>query len=125
MKDRYDYIVIGAGSAGCALANRRSADPAYSVLLVESGPADKSLLIHMPRGLGIINNPGSKYIWEYNVHTGANMPDERWFRGRTLGGSSSTNGMIYMRGAPMDYDGWARKRPKSPPPPGRTGAGPS
>ncbi|MCJ2180863.1 GMC family oxidoreductase [Novosphingobium album (ex Hu et al. 2023)] len=109
MKERYDYIVIGAGSAGCALANRLSADPAWSVLLVESGPADKSLLIHMPRGLGIINNPGSKYIWEYNVHTGGNQPDERWFRGRTLGGSSSTNGMIYMRGAPMDYDGWAAR----------------
>lgn len=106
MKERYDYIVIGAGSAGCALANRLSADPNRSVLLVESGPADKSLFISMPRGLGIINNPGSRYIWEYNVHTGNNMPDERWFRGRTLGGSSSTNGMIYMRGAPLDYDGW-------------------
>jgi choline dehydrogenase-like flavoprotein len=106
MKDRYDYIVIGAGSAGCAVANRLSANPACSVLLVESGPVDGSPLIHMPRGLGIINNPGSKYIWEYDVHTGGNQPDERWFRGRTLGGSSSTNGMIYMRGAPIDYDGW-------------------
>lgn len=107
MKEQYDYIIVGAGSAGCAVADRLSSDPANRVLLIESGPIDKSPLIHMPRGLGIINNPGSKYIWEYDVHTGGNQPDERWFRGRTLGGSSSTNGMIYMRGAPLDYDGWA------------------
>ena len=106
MKPDYDYIVIGAGSAGCAVANGLSADGSASVLLVESGPVDRSPLIHMPRGLGIINNPGSKYIWEYNVETGRDQPEERWFRGRTLGGSSSTNGMIYMRGAPLDYDGW-------------------
>lgn len=107
MKQTYDYVIIGAGSAGCALANRLSADPGCSVLLVESGPSDDSMFIHMPRGLGIINNPGSKYIWEYKVRTGAEYPEERWFRGRTLGGSSSVNGMIYMRGAPIDYDGWA------------------
>jgi choline dehydrogenase-like flavoprotein len=107
VKDQYDYVVIGAGSAGCAVANRLSADPANSVLLVESGPADDHLFVHMPRGLGLILNPGSKYIWEYDVATGGNQPSERWYRGRTLGGSSSVNGMIYMRGAPLDYDGWA------------------
>jgi choline dehydrogenase-like flavoprotein len=107
MKPKYDYIIVGAGSAGCALANRLSAHASLSVLLIESGPADKSLFVHMPRGLGIINNPGSKYIWEYNVQSASNQPDERWFRGRTLGGSSSVNGMIYMRGAPFDYDNWA------------------
>jgi choline dehydrogenase-like flavoprotein len=69
-------------------------------LLIESGPADKSPFVHMPRGLGVILNPGSKHIWEYDVATGGNQPNERWYRGRTLGGSSSTNGMIYMRGAP-------------------------
>jgi choline dehydrogenase-like flavoprotein len=106
VKDRYDYIVIGAGSAGCAVANRLSADPAIAVLLVESGPADDSIFIHMPRGIGVLSNPGSKYIWDYQVETGGNGPSERWFRGKTLGGSSSTNGMIYMRGAPLDYDGW-------------------
>ena len=107
MKDRYDYIIVGAGSAGCALANRLSADPAYSVLLIESGPPDESMFIHMPRGIGMLGNPGNKHIWEYQVQTGGNGPEERWFRGRTLGGSSSVNGMIYMRGAPLDYDGWA------------------
>lgn len=107
MKDQYDYIVIGAGSAGCALANRLSVDPANSVLLVESGPADKSMFVHMPRGIGVIVNPGSKVIWDYQVHTGGNAPPERWYRGRTLGGSSSINGMVYMRGAPADYDAWA------------------
>lgn len=107
VKDQYDYIVVGAGSAGCALADRLSADPANSVLLVESGPADDHMFIHMPRGLGVILNPGSKHIWEYDVQTGGNQPPERWARGRTLGGSSSVNGMVYMRGAPLDYDGWA------------------
>jgi choline dehydrogenase len=107
VKDIYDYIIVGAGSAGCAIAERLSADPSRSVLLVESGPPDKSLFIHMPRGLGVILNPGSKYIWDYQVETGGNQPAERWYRGRTLGGSSSVNGMIYMRGAPLDYDGWA------------------
>jgi choline dehydrogenase-like flavoprotein len=107
VKDLYDYIIIGAGSAGCALANRLSVDPACSVPLVESGPPDDSMFVNMPRGLGVLNSAGSKYIWEYDVETGDSWPGERWFRGRTLGGSSSVNGMIYMRGAPIDYDGWA------------------
>ncbi len=107
MEDQYDYIVVGAGSSGCAVAERLSADPGNSVLLVESGPDDKSSFIHMPRGIGVILNPGSKLVWEYEVHPGGNGPTERWFRGRTLGGSSSVNGMVYMRGAPLDYDGWA------------------
>lgn len=107
MTDHYDYIIVGAGSSGCALANRLSADPAHAVLLIESGPVDKNPMIHMPRGLGVILNPGSKVIWEYQVQTGGNGPVERWYRGRTLGGSSSVNGMVYTRGAPADYDGWA------------------
>lgn len=106
MKDQYDYIIVGAGSAGCALANRLSADPSNIVLLVESGPVDKNMFIHMPRGLGVILNPGSKVIWDYQVRTGGNRPPERWYRGKTLGGSSSVNGMVYMRGAPLDYDNW-------------------
>ncbi len=109
MKDQYDYIVVGAGSAGCPLAERLSADPTRSVLLVESGPSDKNTFIHMPRGLGVILNPGSKYIWDYQVQTGGNQPPERWYRGRTLGGSSSVNGMIYMRGSRLDFDGWEKQ----------------
>jgi choline dehydrogenase len=107
VNDTYDYIVVGAGSAGCAVAERLSADAGLTVLLIECGPVDKSTFIHMPRGLGLIVNPGSRFIWEYQVNTGGDGPVERWFRGRTLGGSSSINGMIYMRGAPLDYDGWA------------------
>jgi choline dehydrogenase-like flavoprotein len=101
VKEQYDYVIVGAAGGACA------DDPNCSVLLVESGPPDDSLFVHMPRGLGVLNNPGSKYIWEYQVRTGSGYPQERWFRGRTLGGSSSVNGMIYMRGAPIDYDGWA------------------
>jgi choline dehydrogenase len=108
MNDAYDYVIVGAGSAGCALANRLSADPRISVLLVESGPSDDHFMVRMPRGVGLINNPGSKHIWEYDVRTGSQQPSERWFRGRTLGGSSSVNGMIYMRGAPSDYERWAQ-----------------
>ncbi len=107
IQDQYDYIVVGAGSAGCALANRLSADRATVVLLIESGPPDDSAFVHMPRGIGMILRPGSKYIWENEVQPRGNQPSERWYRGRTLGGSSSVNGMVYARGAPMDYDGWA------------------
>ncbi len=107
MNERYDYIIIGAGSAGCPLANRLSADPNRSVLLIESGPEHGGMLMQMPRGVGKILNPGSKLIWEYQVEAAGNQPAERWCRGRALGGSSSVNGMIYVRGAPLDYDGWA------------------
>jgi choline dehydrogenase-like flavoprotein len=107
VETRYDYIVIGAGSAGCPLANRLSADPERSVLLIESGPEHGGMMMQMPRGVGKILNPGSKVLWEYQVEAGGNQPAERWYRGRALGGSSSVNGMIYVRGAPLDYDGWA------------------
>lgn len=104
--ESYDYVIVGAGSSGCVLANRLSADEGASVLLIESGPKDTSALIAMPRGLGKMHQPGNPNVKFYSVGAGGNRPDETWFKGSTLGGSSSINGMVYARGAPMDYDGW-------------------
>lgn len=107
MQEQYDYIIVGAGSAGCVLANRLSADPTVSVLLVESGPADTSPMIRMPRGIGKLLVAGNKHVWDYQVDPGTGQPEELWLKGRALGGSSSINGMVYVRGAPADYDAWA------------------
>lgn len=106
MQQDYDYIVVGAGSSGCVLANRLSADPTVSVLLVEAGPDDSSPLIAMPRGIGKLLAPGNAHVWDYAVSPGGNAPQEVWLKGRTVGGSSSVNGMVYVRGAPADYDAW-------------------
>jgi len=107
VRESYDYIIVGAGSSGCVLANRLSADPAVSVLLVESGPDDTSPLIRMPRGIGKLLAPGNPHVWAYQISPGGNLPPETWLKGRAIGGSSSVNGMVYVRGAPMDYDHWA------------------
>jgi choline dehydrogenase len=107
MRESYDYIIVGAGSAGCVLANRLSSDPETTVLLVESGPDDTSPLIKMPRGIGKLLAPGNPHVWDYQVSPGGNKPAETWLKGRAVGGSSSINGMVYVRGAPMDYDHWA------------------
>ena len=102
----YDYIIVGAGSAGCVLAERLSADPKHRVLVVESGPDDKSPMIRMPRGIGKLLAPGNPHVFDYQVSPGGNAPTELWLKGKTVGGSSSVNGMVYIRGAPMDYDHW-------------------
>ena len=108
MEPEYDYIVVGAGSAGCALASRLSEDPATRVLLLEAGPADRSFWIHLPIGYGkTMWSP--KYNWCFHTDPDPNMNGRRiyWPRGKTLGGSSSINGLIYIRGQREDYDHWA------------------
>jgi choline dehydrogenase len=108
MEDSYDYIVIGAGSAGCVLAGRLSEDPQAKVLLLEAGPPDRSFWIHLPIGYG--KTMWSKtYNWCFETDPDPNMNGRRiyWPRGKTLGGSSAINGLIYIRGQREDYDHWA------------------
>lgn len=105
---RYDYVIVGAGSAGCVLANRLSADPGASVCLIEAGPADRSPLIHAPLGIAAIV-PTRHVNWAFDTVPQAGLNGRIGYqpRGRTLGGSSSINAMIYMRGHRGDYDEWA------------------
>ena len=105
----WDYIIVGAGSAGCVLAERLSLDPSVSVLVLEGGPADRNPFIHMPRGIPkIMFDPRWSYGFMTEPETGNNQTPERWARGKTLGGSSSINGMVYNRGQPADYEAIAR-----------------
>jgi choline dehydrogenase len=105
---QFDYIIVGAGSAGCVLANRLSADPSKRVCLLEAGPADTHPLLHMPLGIALLTK-NRTINWAYDTEPEPELNQRRlyWPRGRTLGGSSSINAMIYMRGHAADYDGWA------------------
>ncbi len=103
----FDYIIVGAGSAGCVLANRLSADPKVSVLLLEAGGKDNYIWIHIPVGyLFTINNPRTDWCFMTEAQAGLNGRALNYPRGKTLGGCSSINAMIYMRGQARDYDGW-------------------
>jgi choline dehydrogenase len=105
----FDFVIVGAGSAGCALANRLSADGRHTVALLEAGPRDTNPWIHVPVGyFRTMGNPRTD--WRYRTEADAGIAGRSipWPRGRVLGGSSSINGLLYVRGQPQDFDGWAQ-----------------
>ena len=109
MSDPFDIIIVGAGTAGCLLANRLSADPTRRVLLLEAGGRDDYHWIHIPVGyLYCIGNPRTDWLFKTEPDPGLNGRSLRYPRGKVLGGCSSINGMIYMRGQSRDYEGWAQ-----------------
>jgi len=109
VEGEFDYIIVGAGTAGCVLANRLTEDPDVSVLLLEAGGQDDYHWIHVPVGyLYCIGNPRTDWLYKTAAEAGLNGRSLSYPRGRVLGGSSSINGMIYMRGQRDDYDEWAR-----------------
>ncbi len=110
MADEFDYVIVGSGAAGSVLANRLTADGKTTVCVLEAGPPDRNPFIHIPAGfLETLKNPG--VTWQFSTEPTANTGGRRiaTVQGRTLGGSSSVNGMIYNRGQPADFNGWAQR----------------
>ena len=104
----FDFIIVGAGSAGCVLANRLSADPANRVLLLEAGGSDLNLWIRMPIGYGkTFYHPTLNWRYQTEPDAGLAGRPSYWPRGRVIGGSSSINAMVYVRGQHADFDAWA------------------
>ncbi len=105
----FDFVIVGGGSAGCVLANRLSASGRFTVALLEAGPRDLNPWIHVPVGyFRTMGNPGTDWQYKTQADDGIAGRSIPWPRGRVLGGSSSINGLLYVRGQPQDYDGWAQ-----------------
>jgi choline dehydrogenase len=108
--DSFDYVIVGAGSAGCVLANRLSADPSVTVCLLEAGGSDNYIWIHIPVGyFYTFDNPRTDWRFRTEPDPGLNGRSIKYPRGRVLGGTSSINGMVYIRGQSRDYDGWRQQ----------------
>jgi choline dehydrogenase len=108
-QDHFDYIVVGAGSAGCVLANRLTENGNTRTLLLEAGGNDRSMLIHIPIGFSkLLRNPKVNWLYQTEADGSTNNRVHAWPRGKVLGGSSSINGLVYVRGQAADYDAWGQ-----------------
>ena len=105
--ETFDYIIVGAGTAGCVLAERLSADPACRILVLEAGGSDRRFWIRTPGGYGrTFADPAVNWKYQTLASAGLNGRTMYWPRGRVVGGSSSINALVYCRGLPSDFDGW-------------------